>query len=60
MAQSTKYFSNRYRDTPPFSGRIRKFRNNASEMKSLAARDFEDMLQVRPSCLECDCVLGLE
>jgi hypothetical protein len=26
---------------------IRKFANNASEMKKLAARDFEDLLQVR-------------
>ncbi|KAF5382541.1 hypothetical protein D9615_002821 [Tricholomella constricta] len=36
----------RYRQTPTF-GRdtIRKFANNASEMKKLAARDFEDLLQ---------------
>ncbi|THU93782.1 hypothetical protein K435DRAFT_669587 [Dendrothele bispora CBS 962.96] len=36
----------RYRQVPTF-GRdtIRKFRNNASAMKHLAARDFEDMLQ---------------
>jgi hypothetical protein len=26
---------------------IRKFSNNTSEMKRLAARDFEDILQVR-------------
>ena len=38
----------RYRDVPTF-GRdtIRKFVHNASGMKKLAARDFEDLLQVR-------------
>lgn len=42
---STPYF--RYRQIPTF-GRdtIRKFSNNASGMKKLAARDFEDLLQV--------------
>lgn len=37
----------RYRAIPTF-GRdtIRKFANNSSEMKQLAARDFEDLLQV--------------
>jgi hypothetical protein len=36
-----------YRQVPTF-GRdmIQKFSNNASEMKKLAARDFEDLLQV--------------
>ena len=36
-----------YRDVPPF-GRdtIRKFSNNVSGLKRLAARDFEDLLQV--------------
>ena len=30
---------------------IRRFTNNVSEMKQLAARDFEDLLQVRgPEC----------
>ena len=28
------------------SGTIRRFASNASEMKKLAARDFEDLLQV--------------
>jgi hypothetical protein len=28
-------------------GTIRKFPSNVSEMKKLAARDFEDLLQVR-------------
>lgn len=37
-----------YRQTPTFGrGTIRKFSTNASEMKKLAARDFEDLLQVR-------------
>jgi hypothetical protein len=37
-----------YRQMPTFgSSTIRKFSNNASEMKKLAARDFEDLLQVR-------------
>ena len=38
----------RYRQTPTF-GRdtIRMFSTNVSEMKKLAARDFEDVLQVK-------------
>ena len=37
----------RYRQTPTFSGStIRQFANNAADMKKLAARDFEDLLQV--------------
>lgn len=37
----------RYRWVPTFgSDTIRKFTTNASEMKKLAARDFEDLLQV--------------
>ena len=49
--------STRYRDIPTF-GRdtIRKFSRNTSEMKKLAARDWEDILQVRnihsPNLLE--------
>ncbi|KAG2029535.1 hypothetical protein BDR03DRAFT_880453, partial [Suillus americanus] len=36
----------RYRQVPTFSrGTIRKFSENASGMKKLAARDFEDLLQ---------------
>ncbi|EIM89453.1 uncharacterized protein STEHIDRAFT_50595, partial [Stereum hirsutum FP-91666 SS1] len=36
----------RYRLIPSFgSGTIRPFRNNASDMKKLAARNFEDLLQ---------------
>lgn len=42
------YYHSSYRKMPTF-GRdtIRKFNNNASGMKKLAARDFEDLLQVR-------------
>ena len=40
--------STRYRQVPTF-GRdtIRRFRDNCSELKKMAARDFEDLLQVR-------------
>lgn len=38
----------RYRQIPTFgSNTIRKFSGNASGMKKLAARDFEDLLQVQ-------------
>lgn len=38
----------RFRLVPTFGqSTIRKFSNNASEMKKLAARNYEDMLQVR-------------
>lgn len=44
----TTRFLNRYRQMPLFSqATIRKFSNNVSEMKKLAARDFEDLLQVK-------------
>ncbi|KAF8189074.1 hypothetical protein BJ912DRAFT_851013, partial [Pholiota molesta] len=37
----------RYRQVPTFGrGTIRRFTNNASAMKKLAARDYEDLLQV--------------
>ena len=37
----------RFRDVPTFGrGTIRRFANNVSEMKKLAGRDFEDILQV--------------
>ena len=40
-------FPVRFRSIPTFgSGTIRRFATNASEMKKLAARDFEDLLQV--------------
>jgi len=41
------FFHSRYRQISPF-GRdtIRRFPDNASEMKRLAARNFEDLLQV--------------
>jgi len=37
----------RYWMVPPFSQSICTFSNNVSNMKRLAARDFEDLLQVR-------------
>lgn len=38
----------RFRQIPTFgTGTIRRFSNNVSQMKKLAARDFEDILQVR-------------
>lgn len=46
---------NRFRQVPTF-GRftIRRFHNNVSEMKKLAARDFEDILQVYACVLLTD------
>lgn len=39
--------ASRYRNIPSFGrATIRKFHSNASAMKKLAARDFEDLLQV--------------
>lgn len=47
-SKSHSLFIFRYRQMPTFgSSTIRMFSNNASEMKKLAARDFEDLLQVR-------------
>lgn len=38
----------RYRAIPTFgTGTIRRFKNNVTETKQLAARDYEDLLQVR-------------
>jgi hypothetical protein len=43
-----KFNISRYRRVPTFGrGTIRRFCNNAASMKKLAARDFEDLLQVR-------------
>lgn len=40
----------RFRAMPTFGLHvIRRFATNASEMKKLAARDFEDLLQVKPT-----------
>ena len=37
----------RFRDVPTFGrGTIRRFADNVSDMKKLAGRDFEDILQV--------------
>ena len=41
------YFALRFRQISPFGcDMIQKFSNNASAMKKLAARDYEDLLQV--------------
>jgi len=43
----TQLTSNRFRQVPTFGlSTIRSFRDNISEMKRLAARDYEDLLQV--------------
>jgi len=42
----TTTYLNRYRQMPQFSQVIQRFTNNISEMKKLAVRDFEDLLQV--------------
>jgi hypothetical protein len=44
----TDHVKYRFRQVPSYgNGVIRRFANNTSEMKRLAARDFEDILQVR-------------
>jgi hypothetical protein len=44
----TDGFKLRFRHVPSYgNGVIRRFTNNTSEMKKLAARDFEDILQDR-------------
>lgn len=44
----SKLTCSRYRHVPSFGrGTIRRFGSNASGMKKLAARDYEDLLQVR-------------
>ncbi|KAJ3766797.1 hypothetical protein FB446DRAFT_708323 [Lentinula raphanica] len=43
----------RFRKVPTFGrGTIRRFVDNVSELKKLAARDFEDLLQCAPACFE--------
>lgn len=48
FSQSFNHYAyNRYRDIPTFGcGTIRKFNNNVSAMKKMAAGDFKDLLQV--------------
>ena len=42
----------RYRMVPTFGhDTIRKFASNTSEMKNMAARDFEDLLQVKSTII---------
>ena len=46
----------RYRQVPTFGrATVHRFSANASAMKQLAARDFEDLLQVRriSNCIQC-------
>ncbi|KAF7983682.1 hypothetical protein HWV62_19591 [Athelia sp. TMB] len=45
-------FNERFRQVPSFGTSIRKFPNNVSEMKKLAAHDFEDILQCAIPCFE--------
>ena len=46
--QAVQILNMRYRQVPTFGrGVIRRFAENASSMKKLAARDYEDLLQVR-------------
>ena len=48
----------RYRRVPTFGrGTIRRFHKNASAMKRLAVRDFEDLLQVCVHWLACNAPL---
>jgi hypothetical protein len=42
-----KLICHRFRQVPQFGQTIRCFSNNVSELKKLAARDYEDLLQVR-------------
>ncbi|KAJ3833589.1 hypothetical protein F5878DRAFT_665520 [Lentinula raphanica] len=43
----------RFRSVPTFGrGTVRRFVENVSELKKLAARDFEDLLQCAPPCFE--------
>ncbi|KAJ3816999.1 hypothetical protein F5880DRAFT_1618699 [Lentinula raphanica] len=43
----------RFRNVPTFGrGTIRRFVDNVSELKKMAARDFEDLLQCAPACFE--------
>lgn len=48
VLKSARY-SFRFRETAPFGSTIRRFAHNVSELKKLAARDFEDILIVSAS-----------
>jgi hypothetical protein len=39
-----------FRQIAPFGTAIRRFTHNVADMNKLAARDFEDILQVCPVC----------
>ncbi len=50
----------RFRMIPTFGrGTIRRFKNNVSDLKNFAARDYEDILQVRSLSCQCSSVLTL-
>jgi hypothetical protein len=50
-----------FRQVPTFGrDKIRKFGENASEMKKLAARDYEDLLQVRIPLLELNRIADVD
>jgi len=46
LPMSSQTYKHRFRNIPIFSLAIRRFTNNVSEMKKLAARDYKDLLQV--------------
>jgi hypothetical protein len=47
IGDTVQELNKRYRQVPPFgNGVIRRFTGNPSAMRKLAARDFEDLLQV--------------
>jgi hypothetical protein len=49
---AVQVLNNRYRQILPFGkGTIRRFTGNPSAMRKLAARDFEDLLQVCTPCI---------
>jgi hypothetical protein len=46
MTLNTSLYHPRFRNTPTFSPNIRKLPKKVSELSKLAARDYEDILQV--------------
>src|ERR1700689_286472 len=57
MAHCSCNMTKSFRQVPTFGAdTIRRFSSNVSELKRLAARDFEDILQVRRFYRKTDCV----
>jgi hypothetical protein len=53
----TSSFIDSFRQVPTFGADIiRRFSNNVSELKKLAARDYEDLLQVIIHCDELEVI----